>query len=470
MEIGGWRLNQSPLPDPHSPKIMRSSLRLKLIFTFIIISVAGTLLTAWIVSFSNERAFEDLLREQEQAEFETVVLDYYDRNGSWVDVNQEFDTQNEGGHGNNSSKRKTPFALADVNGRILIENRQFKLDNVVPTATLDEGIPLEVDGTIVGIVIEDDQPQTRDPEEEAFIAQTTRALWIGAGGATAVAFVLAVVMSRTLTRPLRELSHASRQMAQGNLQQTVPVRTQDELGELANTFNQMSTELDRANQIRRQMTADIAHDLRTPLTVLSGYLEAMEDGTLSPTPTRLGLMQQEVKTLQRLVTDLRTISLADTGKLTLQKEPMAVADLLTQAHNAFAHQAAQQEVSIRVNTEPTLPEISIDQARIRQVLGNLVSNALRYTPTNGSITLSATSTANGSVQIEVADTGSGIPEADLPHIFNRFYRGDRSRQEGEGESGLGLAIAKSLIVAHGGTIEVASTQGIGTTFTILLPV
>ncbi len=447
---------------------MRSSLRLKLIFTFLIISIAGTILTAWVVRFSNEQAFDALLREQQQDEFVSNVLAFYESNGSWEGVEQTLDIQFSSEPGNDPSEKPPPFALADMNGRIVIPTRQFALDSIVPPDVLADGIPLEVDGMQVGAVLVDDQPPPRNPAEEAFVVQTNRALWIGALGATAVAIVLAVFMARTLARPLQELSHASRQMAQGNLQQTVPVRTQDELGELAAAFNQMSAELDQANQARRQMTADIAHDLRTPLTVLSGYLEAMEDGTLAPTPARLALMQQEVQTLQQLVTDLRTLSLADTGKLALHKEPTSIADLLTQVHNTFVHQATQQEISLIVEAGADLPDILLDVARMRQVLGNLVSNALRYTPIGGTITLAA-NMMDDALRITITDTGSGISEADLPHIFNRFYRSDRSRQGEDGESGLGLAIAKSLVVAHNGNIAVTSPQGKGTTFTISLP-
>ncbi len=447
---------------------MRSSLRLKLIFTFIIISVAGTLLTALVVASSNEQAFDELLREQQQDEFVSDILSYYENNGSWQGVAQVMDAQFPPVPDGEISKRPPPLALADMDGRILIPTRQFALDSIVPPDLLAAGIPLEVDGMQVGAVLVDDQPPPRNPAEEAFVTQTNRALWIGALGATAVAIVLAVVMARTLTRPLLELAHASRQMAQGDLQQTVPVRTQDELGELATAFNHMSAELERVNQIRRQMTADIAHDLRSPLTVLSGYLEAMEDGSLAPTPTRLALMQQEVQILQRLVTDLRTLSLADTGKLTLQKEPTAIADLLVQVHNTFAHQATQQEISMIVKVDDDLPDISLDATRMRQVLSNLVSNALRYTPINGTITLAASKTDNG-LRMTVTDTGHGIPEADLPYIFNRFYRGDRSRQGENSESGLGLAIVKSLVTAHNGKIAASSIQGAGTTFEILLP-
>ncbi len=442
------------------------SLRLKLIITFLLISVAGTLLTTLIVRSSNERAFNELLREQEQTAFVNELRAYYESNGSWQGVGVQIMPA----AADQPPERPLPFALADENGRIILPNREFPPDTVVPADSLADGVPLEVDGVQVGtVLVEAQPPPPRNPAEEAFAAQTNRALLLGALGATAVALVLAILMARTLTRPIQELSIASRQIAQGNLQQEVPVRTQDELGDLAIAFNQMSRDLNHANQARRQMTADIAHDLRTPLTVLAGYLEAMEDGTLPPTPARLQMMGQEVDVLNRLVADLRTLSLADASQLTLHKEPVIINELLELVQAAFAHQAAQQQISLTVKTEDPLPEVTVDQARLRQALDNLISNALRYTPAGGAITLGAAPTGNDGVQISITDTGAGIPASDLPHIFDRFYRGDRSRQEGNGESGLGLAIARSLIIAHEGTIDVTSTPGEGTTFTISLP-
>jgi signal transduction histidine kinase len=167
------------------------------------------------------------------------------------------------------------------------------------------------------------------------------------------------------------------------------------------------------------------------------------------------MMYQEVEVLKRLVEDLRTLSLADTGKLALHIEPVVMADLLAQVQTAYAHQARQQDVIIEVETAVTQPPIALDQARMRQVLNNLVSNALRYTPAGGKIKLS-TSTKDNHFHVTISDNGYGIPEADLPYIFNRFYRGDPSRQEGYGESGLGLAIVKSLVEAMGGKISVKS--------------
>ena len=446
------------------------SLRLKLIITFLVISVAGTLLTTLIVRSSNERAFNELLREQEQSTFVSDTLAYYESSGSWQGAAQAMGSQIPPAPPGEPPLRPPPFALANVNGRIVIPSRSFPQNSIVPPDTLFGGIPLEVDGVRVGTVLTDEQePPPRDPAEQAFETQTNRALLIGALGATAIALVLAVLFARTLTRPLQELATASRQIAEGNLEQKVPVRTKDELGELAIAFNQMSADLNHANQARRQMTADIAHDLRTPLTVLSGYLEAMEDGTLAPTPDRLLMMNQEVDVLKRLVADLRTLSLADAGQLTLNKEPVVIGDLLAQVQAAFAHQAAQQEVTLAVETAESLPVFLLDQARMRQAIDNLVSNALRYTPAGGAITLAAGPLTEGGLQITITDTGSGIPAADLPHIFDRFYRGDRSRTERKGESGLGLAIARSLVMAHDGNITVASIVGTGTTFTISLP-
>jgi signal transduction histidine kinase len=441
------------------------SLRLKLILTFLIISIAGTALTTFIVRSSNEQAVDNLLREQGQTEMIASALMYYENHGSWRGAEIALRNQTEAGE-------PLPFALTDDRGRVIIPNRQYRPGSIAASEALANGVALEVDGRRVGTILTDSQPPPRDPAEEAFAAQTNRALLFGALGGTAVAILLAVILARTLTRPLRELSHASQQVAQGQLQQAVPVRTQDELGELAAAFNQMSAALDEANQARRQMTADIAHDLRTPLTVLSGYLEAMQDGTLAPTPARFDLMQQEIATLNRLVTDLRTLSLADAGKLTLQKESIAPTDLLAQVQAAYGRQAEQQSITLNVNCAPNLPEINLDPGRMRQVLDNLVSNALRYTPNDGTITLAAQNSpiTNYQLQITITDTGPGIPAADLPHIFNRFYRGDRARHESE-SSGLGLAIAQSLVQAHGGTINIQSpvNDSQGSRFTIHLP-
>jgi signal transduction histidine kinase len=239
--------------------------------------------------------------------------------------------------------------------------------------------------------------------------------------------------------------------------------------ELGAAFNRMIEDLAQANEARRQMTADIAHDLRTPLTVLSGYIESLRDGVLDPTRARFDTMYAEAQHLQRLVEDLRTLSLADAGELPLNRHPVPPVDLLERLRATYQHAAGQAGIALEIQAEPNLPELDIDSERMAQVLGNLVSNALRYTPEGGQITLAAQS-RNGAVTLLVQDTGQGISPEALPRVFDRFNRGDTARQQQEGESGLGLAIARSIVEAHGGTITANSELGRGTVFVIELPV
>jgi signal transduction histidine kinase len=256
-------------------------------------------------------------------------------------------------------------------------------------------------------------------------------------------------------------------MAKGNFKQHVTVRSHDELGELASAFNLMSSDLDRLNLSRRQMTADIAHDLRSPLTVIGGYVESMRDKVLQPTPERLDTIHAEVQHLQRLVEDLRTLSQADAGELTLNREPVAALALLQRITKSYEHLATQKKVSLEVQSEPGLPEINLDPDRMAQVFGNLVTNSLRYTPEGGKIVLSATLERN-QLAFCVKDTGQGISAEALPYIFDRFYRADPARAQGS-ESGLGLAIARSIVEAHGGSISAESGAGRGTQVKFVFP-
>ncbi|MBN1261214.1 MAG: HAMP domain-containing protein [Anaerolineae bacterium] len=456
--------------------VIRRSLAAKLVLAFLLVSVTGVALAALFARWATYREFEQLILERTREEYVERVTAYYEENRSWVGIAQYMyrpatqPPQNEVplDRGQPNPQPTLAFILVNERDVVVAPGGPFHPGDRPPAPLIAGGIPIEVDGVVVGTVVTTGNPPEIDPREQAYLARTNRASVYAALAATGIALVLGVWLARTLTRPLRALTQATRAVATGDLEQQVAVRSRDELGELATAFNQMSADLAQANQARRQMTADIAHDLRSPLTVIGGYLEALRDGVLQPTPARFEAMYQESQYLLRLVEDLRTLSLADAGELILNRVAVPPRALLKRLAATYQLAAEQQEITMTVDVPGDLPDIIVDPDRMIQVLGNLVSNALRYTPEGGQIALGAKA-VGGAVALTVADTGSGIPSEALPRIFDRFYRVDASREEHEGESGLGLAIARSLVEAHGGAIAVASAVGEGTTFTLTLP-
>jgi len=284
----------------------------------------------------------------------------------------------------------------------------------------------------------------------------------------AASLIAAALLSRRLVAPLRQLTAAAEALAGGDLAQRVEVRTRDETGELAQAFNRMAGDLEAAEVQRKQMTADIAHELRNPLSVVRGNLEAMLDGVYPVDAEHLEPIYQETLLLQRLVEDLRLLSLADAGQLEPIRSDIDVQELLSGVAEGAQAIAQERGIALHVETSSEPLIVDGDGDRLRQVLGNLLSNALRYTPAGGAVTLGARQDGRA-VQIAVADTGPGIPAEDLPRVFDRLYRGDAARSRAAGGSGLGLAIARALVEAHGGTIAVQSAAGQGTTFLVELP-
>jgi signal transduction histidine kinase len=300
-------------------------------------------------------------------------------------------------------------------------------------------------------------------------------VWIG-GLALALALpllatALAVRAFRGIAAPLADVMAAADAVAEGDLSVRVPAHGQGEFSQLAESFNNMAEELERADRQRRNLTADVAHELRTPLHIIQGNLEGILDDVYEPTEEHIGATLDETRALARLVDDLRTLSLAETGQLPLVWEPVDVGELLADAGTSFSGQADAAGILLRldINRDPTEMSITGDAGRLDQVLSNLMTNALRHTPSGGEITLRGES-MEGGVRITVRDTGQGIPSEDLPYIFDRFWRGDRSRSHAGGAgSGLGLAIARQLVSAHSGRIRAESQPGQGTIFTIELP-
>jgi two-component system OmpR family sensor kinase/two-component system sensor histidine kinase BaeS len=304
----------------------------------------------------------------------------------------------------------------------------------------------------------------------------TRNIWILVCGAPVVlvVFILLIVINlyTRFGRPLEELFNAINTVEEGDLSVRVGENNSDMFSELFKRFNKMVGELERAEQQRRNLTADIAHELRTPLHIIQGNLEGILDGVYQPTPEHINATLDETRLLTRLVNDLQTLSLAETGQLPLRLTPFLLTDLIQDLTSSFSSQAASLGIDLQINIVNPNQQITADYDRLNQVLSNLISNAFRHTPQGGRISIEAESglSPESAVRIMVMDTGAGIASEDLPFIFDRFWRGDKSRTE-RTHSGLGLAITKQLIHAHGGTIEAQSEgrPGRGTTFIIELP-
>ncbi len=452
------------------------SLSTKLLLAFLGLSLMGVGLASVLARWTTVQEFDRLVLEQAHNNFLNEVTVYYQTHGSWVGVSEYFHQKSQslqmpprpGDPGNlrpppqnvGAAPRQAPvpFILIDQNGYVVHAVPPYRPGEYMSANKLAQGTPIKIGSQVVGTMLATGSAPPLSEQEQQYLDRTNQALLVSALATATIALLLSIVVARTLTKPMRELTRAIRAMAQGKLGVAVAVRSRDEIGELTSAFNQMSADLARANQLRRQMTADIAHDLRTPLSVIGGYVESLSDGVLEPNPARFDVMRQQVEHLQHLVEDLRTLSLADAGELKLNRQRIAPQTLLEQTASMFEHQAAQKQIMLRVEAEPGLPEIAVDEMRMTQVLGNLVGNALRYTPNGGHITLAAKRHAQ-KIILSVVDNGAGIAPDVLPHIFERFYRADTSRQ-GESESGLGLAIAKSLVEAHGGALT-ATSEGVG---------
>ncbi len=311
-------------------------------------------------------------------------------------------------------------------------------------------------------------PVERNPREEEFIRRTNLMLVYSAIGASIVALLLGILLSRTLTRPIRELTEATHAVAGGNLGLQVAVRSEDEMGELAASFNKMSTDLARSTNTRKQMTADIAHELRTPLSLILGHAEAVHDGVLPPTRENFEIVRDEAIRLEHLVDDLRLLSLADAGELSINLQEVDLQKLWNDIQATYLHIARQKEVKIELNVAPDIATLIVDPGRLTQVLTNILDNALHHTPPGGQITISARN-VQGAVEISVQDSGPGIQGEDANRIFERFYRTDSARHRDSGGSGLGLAIAKSIVEMHGGRIWAESEPGQGLKIFIRLP-
>ncbi len=461
------------------------SLLVRLMAAFGLVILIAVTIIFGIVNQATTNEFRAYMFRGQMTQVDRIANElaaYYSARGSWQDVEQFF-AQSFGGMSgqmmmSSATRERTVmpgmmanagFMLVDPNGVVLAGRDAGVLGHRAPDAQIAKGIPILAQGKPVGLLI--DQTPTAavfDAQQQEFLMRANVSLLIAGGIAGLIALTLGFVLFRQITAPLDAVARAAQQIAAGDLAARVAHPRDDEIGQVARAFNAMAVSLAQSESARRNLIADVAHELRNPLGVMQGQLEGMLDGVFPLTNEQVASLHDETLLLARLVDDLRDLALADAGQLRILCAPTELGALIEKTVGAFAVQAAERDIMLQTTIAPNLPPLDLDAQRIAQVLRNLLGNALRYAPAGSGVRVQCAAEAAG-VRVQVTDAGQGIAPEDLPRVFERFWRGDKSRSRAGGGAGLGLAIAKQLVAAHGGEIGVASELGRGTTFWFRLP-
>ena len=443
---------------------MIHSLRFRLIIAFIaVIAITiGTIFFFFHQSATAEiRRFEEYTEQVRITRMEHALSFYYYRQGDWEGIQPYVDQMGD--------LYDRQIVLVDADGVVVADSQGDLLGKEYSLDLPGETISLPWGGYTLGTLYLGPRPSP-DPISAWRLHNPIRqyVLWgclIGGGAALAITFIL----SRRILTPIKALTVVARRFGQGDFSHRLKLKDKGEVGELAQAFNSMARDLQRAEQLRKNLVADVAHEIRTPLSNIQGYLEAARDGVIKADADTIRSLNEEAALLSRLVAELQDLTLAEAGELKLTCHPENIAEAINEVVGAALAQARAKGVSVSTYLPNKLPPVNIDSHRISQVLHNLIENAVAHTAKGGSITVSARERDNW-VEVAVTDTGEGIPAKDLPNIFERFYRVDKSRARATGGSGLGLTIAKRLVEAHGGKIKAQSKPGKGSRFTFTLPV
>lgn len=443
---------------------MFHSLRFRLLLMMIIVMLVAVGTVALFASRAATSEFQryvehgGMLRHQR---FEAVLAMYYDQSRGWDGVQPLVEQM-----GQISGER---IILADGEGQIVADSGRKLMGQAVgrdwagPTALITFG------GAPVGVVYVSPMGGSgSSASEEVFIGSVNRSLLLAVMAAGLAAVLLTLALSRRILGPVEALTAAARRMEKGDLSQRAEVQSRDEVGELARAFNAMADGLARLETLRRNMVTDVAHELRTPLSNVRGYLEALRDGLTRPSPALIDSLYEEAMLLSRLVDDLQELALAEAGQLKLVRQPVALAEIVEQVVSIFQAQTTAKGLTMRADLPADLPPANADPERVGQVLRNLLDNAIAYTLPGGEIIVAAR-TVGSEVEVSVRDTGIGIASEHLPYVFERFYRADKSRARTTGGAGLGLAIVKQLVEAHGGRVWAESEPDQGSRFSFTLP-
>lgn len=462
---------------------LRFGLRARLALGFAVILVLAMSAVAVFTGYVASREVHFVQSEQDRVRSNRVQIalaDYYSSNGSWQGVDRFISRI--------GFQTELAIVVRDSKGDIVGEthgrDRRGHRDHHVPPIAAQFFTPVVAQGVEIGSVAtaterrghfipvspEPGAPPAGElePSLTMFADAVQRTLTVVGLGAVVAGIVLVMLFSRRVLGSIGNLTMAARELGGGDLSSRVSVRGNDEVAELGRAFNNMADALEGSEAQRRNMVADVAHELRTPLANIQGHIEAMQDGLLQPDAENLDTVHQQTMHLNRLVDDLRLLAESESRDLRLTPEPMLLADVVERVADSFRPRTNAAPIEMTVAVPDDLPTVNADRLRIEQALTNLIDNAVEHTPPNGKITIAAENLWD-TVRVSVADTGPGIPADALPRVFDRLYRADPSRQRGAGGSGLGLAIARQLVEAHRGTIWAESVEGAGSRFGFDLP-
>lgn len=449
-----------------------------------LVLVAGVVLGAALASVLAvrvvaERRFRTFVSDADVSRAEDLAVmlgSVYGQRGSWEEVQAAFDVRGDDGRpgmgmmreGRRGMPGRTPDAaatrsrivLADLEGTVVVDTSRELLGTRLAAAAA--GIPVpgpagRVGTLYIGTMLEPGLAAG----DAAFLASVTRAIVLAGGVAALAALAVGLAAVRRLTRPVAALTRAAERAGAGDLEARVEVRGRDELARLGESFNRMTAALRDQQEGRRRMVADSAHELRTPVSLIQGTVEAMLDGVYPADRSTLEGLHEETLRLSRLVEDLNDLSRIESGTLSLETEPVDLAEAARAEAGRFAARAAERGVSLSVEASAGLPPADVDRRRIGQVLANLLGNALRHTPAGGAIAVRLDAAGADRLRLAVEDSGPGIPEEERAKVFERFYRVDGARAAAEGGRGLGLAIAAGIVKAHGGAMRAEAAPALG---------
>jgi signal transduction histidine kinase len=463
------------------------SLYWKLAAAMLLIVAVSVALTAYLANFTTGREFQSYLRQGTSGYAvgtAEALGEFYARAGSWSGVQDLLPSY--------LRFAGDRMLVSGSSGSIIADTLGTAVGNQPADLGLSGGTPISASGGNVGILYivgtasggrgymggRGGGQTPRVTAEQGFLAGINQSLILVGLISGIVALLLGLFLARRIVEPLRKLKVGARRVAEGDLKYRAEVRSKDEIGALAASFNAMASSLEQGEASRRRLNADIAHELRTPLTVIEGTVDGILDGVFEPDSARLSIIKDQTELMTRLIKDLRDLSLMESGQFKLDLKLTDLAELARRRVFHYEAAAAERRVQFDLLFPDALPTVLVDPGRMEQVVSNLLTNALRHSRQGSTITCSITETLDdrpGKVpghhlEMAISDTGDGIPPDDLPRIFDRFYRVDASRSKQEGGTGLGLAIVKQIVEAHGGKAWAESTLGQGSTFFILIPV